>query len=113
MKITKLFVFSGAFDQDRAGDTFCPPHMRIGSSAALRMVSIPPSIKDEDETENAACAARPSCAPNAKPSSAATMTVFVILLMCKVSLFPEAAGAYHSASVWKEALRWPHPYNPC
>ena len=44
MKTTKLLVFSGALAQESAGDTLSPPHMRMGSSAACFLVSIPPSL---------------------------------------------------------------------
>src|SRR5262249_55094957 len=57
MKITKLLVLSGALDQESAGETFCPPHMRMGSSAAFFFVSMPPSGNDEEVTEKAAAEA--------------------------------------------------------
>src|SRR5882672_4438321 len=60
MKMTKLLVFCGAFDHDSAGEMFWPPHIRMGSSAAFLVVSIPPSAKEAEVTVNGAAAACPS-----------------------------------------------------
>jgi hypothetical protein len=64
MKTTKLLVFAGALDHASAGETFCPPHIRIGSSAAFFRVNIPPSEKDDDVSENGAAAAQQSAPHN-------------------------------------------------
>jgi hypothetical protein len=64
MKTTKLLVFAGALDHASAGETFCPPHIRIGSSAAFFRVNIPPSEKDDDVSENGAAAAPQSALHN-------------------------------------------------
>src|SRR5579883_3433183 len=67
--MTKLRVFAGTFDHASAGETFSPPHIRIGSSAACLRVSIPPSVKVDDVRVNGAAAAalvqNISAAPNA------------------------------------------------
>src|SRR5260221_14381800 len=81
MKTTKLLVLSGAFDQASAGETFCPPHMRMGSSAAFFLVSMPPSGKDEEETEKAAADAL--VAPTSNPATRVQKTQFVPLLMAR------------------------------
>src|SRR5579884_2949984 len=68
--MTKLRVLAGTFDHVRAGDTFWPPHMRIGSSAAFLADSMPPSVKDGEVSTNGADAALPlvpKTAPAAVP----------------------------------------------
>jgi hypothetical protein len=70
MNTTKLLVFAGAFDHASAGETFCPPHIRIGSSAAFFFVSIPPSEKDDEVSENGAAAAPPSALHNMPAATA-------------------------------------------
>jgi hypothetical protein len=70
MKTTKLLVFAGALDHASAGETFCPPHMRIGSSAAFFAVNIPPSENDADVSENGAAAAPQSALHNMPAATA-------------------------------------------
>src|SRR5690242_12079956 len=60
MNTTKLLVLSGAFAHANAGETFSPPHIRMGSSAACFLVSIPPSVKVDELTVNGAAAAAPA-----------------------------------------------------
>src|SRR5580693_1339764 len=63
MKMAKLLVFSGAFDQASAGDTFWPPHLRVGSSAEYFLASVPPSLKDDEATLKPAAMAGPKARP--------------------------------------------------
>jgi hypothetical protein len=55
IKIAKLLVASGAFDQSRGGETFWPPHglvARLGSAPAYFAGHTSPSLKAGDTTEN-------------------------------------------------------------
>src|SRR5207302_11339608 len=89
---TSDFVLAGALNQDSAGDTFCPPHMRIGSSAAYLLVSMPPSEKEEEVTVNGAAialAATPNAANPDVPSNSVSLPNLIIIP------FAPAVEKYH------------------
>jgi len=106
MKMTKLLVFSGAFDQESAGDTFSPPHMRMGSSAAFFFVSMPPSAKEDDVTAKGAAAACPRLVgmANAAATTPKLRTPHLpIMVICENSLSYREDAPYHRRVFWETA----------
>src|ERR1043166_7201415 len=107
MKTTKLLVLSGGLAQVSAGDTFSPPHMRMGSSAACFLVNIPPSVNVGELTVNGAAAARlTEPATNAAVQPAANFQEAMRIFFPPIDARKlTSAGGF--ANAWDESLKFP------